>query len=83
MWPFAKEFSLQIHGRAGMTYREGQKTLKIDSEMLVGKYDYAIYWSEVKAWDPPFDGEALSEMEKARIRTNIEKEVKNLCIDWV
>lgn len=65
-----------------MTYREGQKILKIDSEMLFGKYDCVIYWSDVKEWDPPFDGEALSETDKARIRTNIEKELKRFCIDW-
>ena len=68
---------------AGMTYKEGEKVLKIDSEMLVGKFDHAIYWSKVTHWDPPFDSEALSEAEKTRIRANLEKELKSLRIDWV
>lgn len=68
---------------AGMTYKEGEKILRIDSEMLGGEYDHAIYWSKVNRWNPPFDGEELSDAEKARIKANIEKELKSLRIDWV
>lgn len=83
MWPFSKPFSVRIHGTAGMTYQEGEKVLRIDSEMLVGEFDHAIYWSKVTHWNPPFHGEALSEAEKTRIQENIKKELKALRIDWV
>jgi len=71
-----------MHGRAGMTYKEGSKSMRVDCEMLFKDYDVVIYWSEVKRWNPPFDGEDLSEAEKARIKANIEKELKSLRIDW-
>jgi hypothetical protein len=83
MWPFSKEYSLKIHGRAGMTYREAGRSLKVDSEMMFKDYDMVVYWSEVKHWNPPFDSEELSDAEKARIKANLEKELKKLRIDWV
>lgn len=67
-----------------MTYKENGRTLKIDSELLDGeKYDEIIYWSQVSQWEPPFDGEKLSEAEKTRIKGNIEKKLKGVRVDWV
>ena len=83
MWPFSKSYSIRIHGRAGITYKEGVRTLEIDSEMLIGKYDYAIYWTKVTNWAPPYENEKLSETEKARIKVNIENRLNSLSLEWL
>lgn len=68
-------FSVQILGFSGMKYSEGEKVLKIHSEVLANA-DIVIYMYSIKHWQPPFDNETISENEKNRIVSNIERAIK-------
>lgn len=76
-------FSIKMHGRAGMTYSEGEKSIEIDSEMLTGRFDLAVYQGSITEWS---GGSAalVSLEEKVRIIRNIRQflESKGLKVDW-
>lgn len=76
-------FSIKMHGRAGMTYSEGENSLEIDSEMLNGRFDLVVYQGSVTQWS---GGSAalVSEDEKVRIIGNVRQflESKGLKVDW-
>ena len=78
-----KGYEIKVHGRAGLTYKEGAKSIQIDSEMLVGdKYDMVIYFQNIKTWSPPNHNETLSSEDLKRTKKNIEKSLKNTSIEW-
>jgi hypothetical protein len=83
MWFKRKPFQVKLTGRAGIVYREGDRSMQVDSEMLVGpRFDMVVFTDSIKAWEPPDECVPVSEEDKARIRANITKELNNLRIDW-
>jgi hypothetical protein len=68
-------FSVEVLGRTGMKYREGDRTLFVDSEVLAPGKGIAIYTNSIKHWDQPHDAEALSAEKKAEIVNNIERAI--------
>ena len=78
-----KKFSVKVTGRAGVIYKEGDKTLIIDSEMLSGnKYDMIIYIESMNNWEPPYDKLILTENDKKQIMENIDQDLKKINIEW-
>ena len=63
-------FSVEILGRIGLCYREGEKCLRIDSEVLGSPYGLVVYQSSIKTWAEP-EGEAIADDEKKRILANV------------
>ena len=53
-------FSIQVLGRTGMRYREGERELFIDSEVVAPGKGIAIFTSSIDHWDPPHTGEFIS-----------------------
>jgi hypothetical protein len=57
-----KDFKLKLTGRAGLIYEENGKSMRVDSEMLVGPtHDIVIYKDSIKSWAPPFEAEVIDE----------------------
>jgi hypothetical protein len=56
-----------------MRYREGERELFIDSEVLAPGKGIAIFTSSIDHWDPPHTGEFISSEKKALIITHIKE----------
>ena len=54
-------------GRVGMRYREGEKSLFVDSEVLMARHGIMIAAKSIRKWDPPHDGEPITGEKKAAI----------------
>lgn len=55
----------------------------VDTEMLGGPdSDIVVYTHSIRQWQPPHDGESLSDDQRARIMENIDKALRNLRIEW-
>lgn len=63
-------YSVEVLGRTGVEYREGQKVMFIDSEVLA-KRGIAIFKSSIVAWKPPFDEDPVTEAKKDEIIQNL------------
>lgn len=66
-------FSVQVLGRAGLLYREGERQLYIRSELLLGPTAQVIYTRSIKAWEPPFQQEDIDASKKEQIIDNIRR----------
>jgi len=64
-------FSVEVLGRTGLTYREGNRSMFVDSEVMAGPSGLLVYSSSIGKWDPPFDSELISEAVKVKIISNI------------
>lgn len=62
--------SVEILGRTGIRYGEGNRTCFVDSEVLATPA-VAVWPSGIRAWDPPHDGESLTDDDRQRILANI------------
>jgi hypothetical protein len=66
-------FSVRILGRAGLTYREGERQLLVNSELLTTPSGMVIYTNSIKAWQPPFEQDEIDATKKAQIIDNIRR----------
>jgi hypothetical protein len=66
-------FSVEVLGRTGMKYREGDRSLSLYSEVLATGYGIAIWTRTISQWDPPHDGEPIGPEKKAVIVDNIKR----------
>ena len=77
-----KPYKVKLLGRSGILYREGERTLMIESEMLPGTpYHMALYISLANHWEPPFASDEIPREEKDRIFGNIQRDLHRLRID--
>jgi hypothetical protein len=70
--------------RWGFRLHIGDKTIKIEGEMLVpttGMTDYLIYRSSINKWDPPFEAEMIDEVTKQTILHTAQTDLSAL--GWV
>ena len=57
--------------------------MTIDSEMLTGgRFDAVVYVESIKAWEPPFDGEAVTQADRDKIVDAIKLRLIGLEVDW-
>ncbi|MGA1987724.1 MAG: Imm74 family immunity protein [Candidatus Sulfotelmatobacter sp.] len=66
-------FSIEILGRTGMKYREGEKSLFVDSEVLVQGKGIAISSKSIREWDPPYTASPISPEKRDAIINNIRQ----------
>jgi Immunity protein 74 len=68
-------FSVEVLGRTGLLYVEGEKTVHISSEMLVsfGPALLALYTSSIKTWDSPNDNEVIDSKKRDIIVDNVRR----------
>jgi hypothetical protein len=66
-------FSVEVLGRTGMLYHEEERTLHVYSEEA-GTIDAIAIWRDsIKRWDPPNDGEPISDQDREQIIQNIQR----------
>lgn len=65
-------FSVEVLGRTGLRYTEGERTLFVDSEVLMGPSGLAVFSDSISRWESPEDQE-ISDEEKRRILDNIRR----------
>ena len=68
-------FSIEVLGRTGIEYREADKVLFVDSEVLATPA-IAIYVKSIHLWKPPFDSEPIPNEKKDEIIRNIQQAIK-------
>jgi hypothetical protein len=66
-------FAVRALGRAGLEYREGEKIMRVDSEMLVGPAGLVLYKASIRSWEPPHDREVVDDAGRDRIVDNIRR----------
>ena len=66
-------FSVEILGRTGIRYTEGNKNLFIDSEVLAASSSHglAMFTDSIQHWDPPHQNEMIEENQKRKIVDNV------------
>jgi len=67
-------FSVELLGRTSLLYVEGEKSIRISSEMLASYNPaFALYTRSIKTWDPPHDNEAINDTKRNEIVENIRR----------
>ena len=68
-----KPYRVKMHGRAGLTYKENERSMFVDCELLLdkGQHGICIYKDSIKGWKNPHDNQALDDVERRRILINI------------
>lgn len=64
-------FSVTVLGRTGLRYVEGDKVLRIDSEVLAGPAGMAVYTRSIRTWDAPHDETPIDDTTRARVIENV------------
>jgi len=73
LYESSEGFSVEILGRTGLCYREGDRKMFVDSEVLLGPSGMGVYKSSIKQWDPPHESENIDEIKRKQIIENIRK----------
>jgi hypothetical protein len=67
-------FSVEVLGQTGLSYSEGTKTLRVDSEVLgPGPRALVVFTNSIKRWDAPHDTKSIDDASKKRIVDNIRR----------
>ena len=66
-------FSVEVLGRTGMRYVEGERSMFVDSEVLAKPGAMALWAETIRGWDPPHDAEVLGPDDRSRILENIRR----------
>jgi hypothetical protein len=66
-------FSVEVLGRTGLRYREGNRTLFVDSEVLSGAAGIAVYRDTIARWEAPHDADTVDQADRERILNNIRE----------
>ncbi len=64
-------YSVEVLGRVGLRYTEGNQAFFVDSEVLAGPAGLVVYSQSIKAEHTPFDDALNDARERARIIENI------------
>lgn len=64
-------FSIEVLGRTGLCYREGGRSLKVDSEVLVGPSGMVVDASSIRAWTSPNENERIDDTRRKQIVENV------------
>lgn len=68
-------YSVEILGRTGIKYCEGDKCMFVDSEVLSTGHGIAVFKKSIKAWKPPHEKEGVTEEKKEKIIDNIRQAI--------
>ena len=59
-----------LHGRGGLRYTEGDRSVEVDSEFLADR-GIMLYKRSILIWESPIGNVAVSEEERDRIIRNV------------
>jgi hypothetical protein len=65
-------FSIRVLGRTGMRYVEGERSVRIDSEVLAEPRSIVMSKASMRAWEGS-DAEPLSDADRDRVAANIKR----------
>ena len=66
-------FSVEVLGRTGLLYREGGKSVRVDSEVQLGPSGMIVGASSIRHWDSPHEHLQIDDQTKRRIVENIQQ----------
>lgn len=69
-----RDYRVQFHGRAGITYSDPRGVVEVDGEMLVGRYSYVLYPDRMKLTKPGTQNH-LDDDWRAEIISRVEASV--------
>jgi len=65
-------FEVEVLGRVGLRYSEGNQTVFVDSEVTAVKSPTMVVWKDgIMTWESPREGVTISDSERDRIIENI------------
>lgn len=76
-------FSVEVLGRTGFRYREGDRQMFVDSELLTGLAGMAVYKDTMQKWDPPYDNIPVTDSDRDRVLKNIRDAFQGFGIDAI
>jgi hypothetical protein len=65
-------FSVEVLGRTGLLYKEGNKSIRIDSEIL-NQDEIAVIQESIRTWGPPYSQETIDDNKRDLIMENIRR----------
>jgi immunity protein 74 of polymorphic toxin system len=68
-------FTVEVLGRTGIQYSEGQRSMFVDSEVLSVGHGIAVFKDSIKAWPSPQGEQPIDEIERQRILDNIRRAI--------
>ena len=63
-------FSVEVLGRTGLLYVEGDRKMRVDSEVLT-RTRIAVIKGSINRWDVPFENETIDDDKREKIFDNI------------
>lgn len=66
-------FSVEVLGWTGLLYKEGSKSLKIDSEVLASPGGIMVVKNSIRAWNSPHEDEPIDDNKREVIIENIQR----------
>ena len=71
-------FSVEVLGRTGILYREGEHAILVGSELLAPKAPagIAVWRNSIRTWRAPHQDEQIDEVKRAVIIENIRRAVR-------
>ena len=77
-WPKVKSskgFTVRVLGRTGTRYAEGDRSVRIDSEIMdkPGRGAIVLYPDSIVAWERPNESDELTAADRERIVGNIKR----------
>jgi len=71
----SRGYSVEVLGRVGIEYREGDRSTFVDSEVLTAGHGIMVISKSIRAWRPPHDREQVTDAARRRIVENIRKAI--------
>ena len=71
-------FSVEILGKTGIRYREGDRTMDVSSELLApgAPYRLAVWKNSIEKWRPPHADEQINPDKRCAILENIRQAIR-------
>jgi hypothetical protein len=65
-------FSVELLGRTGLKYQEFDKVILVESEILMTDVPTVAIWKDhIRAWQPPYEKEEITEQKRTEIVNRI------------
>lgn len=74
-------YSVEVLGRTGLLYREHDRSLFVDSEVLALPAGILVYRDSIRRWQSPPGESEVSEAERDRIVGNVLAALRSQGID--
>jgi hypothetical protein len=72
-------FSVEVLGRTGILYKEGDRTMSVYSELLAPgtPCGIAVWTNSIQKWNPPHDVEEIDTTKRTAILENIRRAIRS------